>query len=180
MTVISANFCQWNSAPAPINSSLIVTTGVRFIQQTPVCTLPWSIVGSDTKRKSLHISTWPKKSSDGKRGRKEASRMMSAFGSATTTPTLPTLTRRMLPARAHTIVGTVRARLSGFSVWVLVRARAFRAFRVFRAFPSIFGLDMTQNEFQHVYLEYVSLRTSFFEIRGHNSHLNLGHYFMEM
>ena len=34
-----------------------------------------------------------------------------------------------------TIVGTVRARLSGFSVWVLVRTRAFRvrAFRAFRA-----------------------------------------------
>ena len=33
------------------------------------------------------------------------------------------------------IVGTVRARLSGFSVWVLVRTRAFRvrAFRAFRA-----------------------------------------------
>ena len=36
---------------------------------------------------------------------------------------------------------------------------------------------MTQNEFQHVHLEYVSLRTSFFETQGHNSHLNLGHSF---
>ena len=36
---------------------------------------------------------------------------------------------------------------------------------------------MTQNEFQHVHLEYVLERTPFFETQGHNSHLNLGHSF---
>ena len=43
----------------------------------------------------------------------------------------------LLTPRRTSIVGTVRARLSGFSVWVLVRTRAFRV-RAFRAFQADF------------------------------------------